>query len=70
MKSRAKTLLNRLHTLQSAIYYYQSDLEEKAESVKSELKKKKYLECAQLAGDSGFELDISQVKMQNLIETL
>lgn len=58
-KSTPESLLQRLHDLQWDIYNYQSKMEDKGHAI-----------IAELAGESGFERDVSQHKMQMIIDVL
>lgn len=70
MKRKAEKLLQRLHDLQFVIYNFQSDLEDKADNFKSEKKQEQYKKAAECAGESGFELDVSKSKMEDVIKIL
>lgn len=59
MKRTAKSLLKRIHNLQSDIYDFKDKLKEKGMQKESEL-----------AIESGFELDISWQKMEDLLKIL
>lgn len=63
-RTRAESLEYRLFRLQSDIYNYSSDMENKAEKTGN----KTYAEIAQLATEAGFELDASQEKMKDAIQ--
>lgn len=57
--STPESLLQRLHDLQWDIYNYQSKMEDKGNHV-----------IAELIGESAFELDVAQHKMQMAIDLL
>lgn len=59
IKRKAETLLKSIHEPQSRIYYFSSWLDDKNKPGLS-----------QLATESGFELDISYQKMQELLDNL
>jgi hypothetical protein len=65
-RTRAESLEYRLSRLQADIYNYSSDMEDKAEKTGN----KEYADVAQLATEAGFELDVSQQKMQDAIKLL
>lgn len=67
---RAKALEKRLHNLQSDIYYLSHDLEDEAERNNNEAVKGILLKCEELASESGFELDVSHIKMKEVYETI
>lgn len=55
---RAKSLLARIHKLQSDLYYFEDYLKEKN------------LAAYESVGEAGFELDTSHVKMQDALDQL
>jgi hypothetical protein len=59
MKRKAESLLKRLHRLQSSIYDFCSELEDKG-----------YPYLSELASESAFELDVSQSKMNEIINAI
>jgi hypothetical protein len=69
-KTRAKKLLEKLISLQGEIYSFKDHLEDKETRVSTERSKKKYSNASQLAFDSGFELDVAQMKMEDVIKLL
>lgn len=70
MKSTARSLLKRLHRLQANLYDFASALEDRAEKETNPDKKAKALQIAELVTQAGFELDVSQVNMGEVIEEL
>lgn len=56
---RAATFLKRIHRLQSDIYYFKDYLEDKG-----------FPNAAELASNSGFEMDVSQSEMERCVKLL
>lgn len=66
-KSKAKSLLTQIYSLQRKIYNFQSELEDAAEKSKDDTKKDILNAFSEMAGCSGFELDESARHMENIV---
>ena len=66
MKSKAKRLEKACHRLQSLLYDFQDELEDKRDRAISERQKLRFEAARQAASNAGFELDESQFQLQSI----